>query len=234
MAWFRKTKYTTLRAPTQRNRIPEGMWVKCPECLEILTRKDWDERLKVCPKCGYHERLTARERLAQLLDEGSFEEADATLTSADPLGFTDLKPYPQRIRESMAKTGEMDAIVSGTGRIEGLALSLAVMDFDFNGGSMGAVVGEKVARSIERGLELRLPVLTVCASGGARMQEGALSLMQMAKTSALVGRLGQARLPYLTLLTHPVTGGVTASFAMLGRRDSGRAGSAGGLRPVRA
>jgi acetyl-CoA carboxylase carboxyl transferase subunit beta len=216
MAWFQKTKFTPLRPPAQSCRIPGGIWVKCPQCLEILIRREWEEHLRVCPRCGFHDRLSARERLALLLDEGSFIEADATLVSADPLGFSDLKPYPQRIQESMDKTGELDAVISGLGRIEGEEISIAVMDFDFSGGSMGAVVGEKITRSLERALARRLPALTVCASGGARMQEGIFSLMQMAKTAALVGRLGQARLPYLVLLTHPVTGGVTASFAMLG------------------
>ena len=216
MAWFRKPKYTTLQQPTQRHRIPEGMWFKCPECLEILIKKEWEDRLKVCPKCGFHEPLTARERIAQLTDEGTFEEFDADLFSADPLGFVDSKPYPQRIADSVKKTGERDAVIAGLGRIEGRPISLAVMDFQFNGGSMGSVVGEKIARSMERGLEHRMPVLTVCASGGARMQEGILSLMQMAKTSALIARLGQAHLPYFTLLTHPTTAGVMASFAMLG------------------
>lgn len=216
MTWFRKTKCATLRTPTQQSRIPAGMWFKCPECLEILIKREWEERLRVCPKCGHHDRLTARERIAQLLDEDSFEEYDGGLFSADPLKFVDSKPYPQRIAEAMEKTGERDAVVSGLGRIEGRPLSLAVMDFSFNGGSMGSVVGEKISRSLERGLDERLPVLTVCASGGARMQEGILSLMQLAKTSALIGRLAQAHIPYLTLLTHPTTAGVLASFASLG------------------
>jgi len=216
MAWFHKSKYTTLLPPAQRHRIPEGLWIKCPECLEILTKKDWEERLRVCPKCGHHERLSARDRIVQLVDEGSFEEYDAELVSADPLGFVDSKPYPQRIREAREKTGERDAVVSGLATVGGAPLSLAVMDFHFNGGSMGSVVGEKIARSMERGLERRVAVLTVCASGGARMQEGILSLMQMAKTSALVARLATARIPYLTLLTDPTTAGVMASFASLG------------------
>lgn len=216
MVWFHKPKYTTLRPPALRHRIPEGMWFRCPECLEILVTRDWAEHLKVCPKCGYHERLTARERIEQLIDAGTFEECDAALASADPLGFVDSKPYPQRLAEAQEKTGEREAAVAGMGRILGRPVSLAVMDFQFSGGSMGSVVGEKIARSLERGIERGVPVLTVCASGGARMQEGILSLMQMAKTAALVGRLGQARLPYLVLLTHPTTAGVLASFASLG------------------
>ena len=216
MAWFRKPKYTTLSPPQQRRRIPEGLWLKCPECLEILTRKEWEDKLRVCPKCGFHEQLTARDRLAQLVDADSFEDCDAGLVSADPLGFVDSKSYPRRIEDARKKTGERDAVITGLARRGGRTLSLAVMDFHFNGGSMGSVVGEKLARAMERALAGGLPMLVVCASGGARMQEGILSLMQMAKTSALVARLGQARLPYLTLLTHPTTAGVMASFASLG------------------
>ncbi len=216
MAWFRKNKYTTLQPPAPRGRIPEGLWLKCPHCLEMVMTRDWEDRLKVCPRCNHHQQLTARERIAQLTDPGSFEEFDAGLISADPLGFVDSKPYPVRIEEARRKTGERDAAICGMGMVEGLPLSIAAMDFQFNGGSMGSVVGEKIARSMERGLERRCPVLTVCASGGARMQEGILSLMQMAKTSALVARLGQARLPYFILMTHPTTAGVLASFASLG------------------
>jgi acetyl-CoA carboxylase carboxyl transferase subunit beta len=216
MAWFRKTRYTTLRSPTQRDRIPEGMWRKCSECLEIITNKEWEEGLKVCPKCRHHEPLSARERIRQLIDDGAFEEFDGALTSLDPLGFVDSKPYPVRIQDSRKKTGEPDAVVSGLGTIEGRPVSIAVMDFRFNGGSMGSVVGEKIARSIERGLRQRVPVINVCASGGARMQEGIFSLMQMAKTSAAAARLAQAGLPYFILMTHPTTAGVLASFASLG------------------
>jgi acetyl-CoA carboxylase carboxyl transferase subunit beta len=182
----------------------------------MVTQGAWDSGLKVCPKCGYHERLRARERLEQLIDADSFEEFDSGLVSGDPLGFVDTRPYRQRIEDAQAKTGERDAVVVGLARIDGLPISIGVMDFAFNGGSMGSVVGEKIARSMERGLERKLPVVTVCASGGARMQEGILSLMQMAKTSALVARLGEARLPYVTILTHPTTAGVMASFASLG------------------
>jgi len=217
MTWWRKnSKFTTLKTSDQRSRIPDGMYLKCSECLEIVTKKDWESSLHVCPRCGYHERIDARLRIAQLIDEGTFEEYDAGLTSADPLNFVDSKPYPERLAAACAKSGENEAVVTGIGRLAGRPVSIAVMDFGFNGGSMGSVVGEKIARSMERGLERRLPVLTLCASGGARMQEGILSLMQMAKTSALVGRLGRARLPYLIVLTHPTTAGVMASFASLG------------------
>lgn len=217
MAWWRKkSRFTTLKTADQRSRIPDGMYLKCSECLEIVTKKDWEGSLHVCPRCGYHDRIDARLRIAQLLDEGTFEEYDAGLTSADPLNFVDSKPYPERIVAAREKSGENEAVVAGLGQVEGQPISIAVMDFRFNGGSMGSVVGEKIARSMERGLERRLPVLTVCASGGARMQEGILSLMQMAKTSALVARLGRARLPYIVVLTHPTTAGVMASFASLG------------------
>jgi acetyl-CoA carboxylase carboxyl transferase subunit beta len=216
MAWFRKTRYTTLRSPTQRTRIPEGMWRKCTQCLEIISNKEWEEGHKVCPKCKHHEQLSARERIAQLTDEGTFEEFDKGLTSLDPLQFVDSKAYPDRIRAAQEKTGETDAAVSGVGRIQGKYFSIAAMNFFFNGGSMGSVVGEKIARSIERGIERRIPVLNVCASGGARMQEGMFSLMQLAKTSAAVARLGQAGMPYFILMTNPTTAGVLASFASLG------------------
>lgn len=216
MAWFRKPRYTSLRPPTQRDRIPEGMWRKCRQCQEIITNKEWEEALKVCPKCKFHEPIPARERIAQLLDEGSFVEYDAELAPCDPLGFVDSKPYTDRLREAQAKTGERDAVVGGLGRIGGRPVSIAVMDFRFNGGSMGSVVGEKITRSIERGIAQHVPVINVCASGGARMQEGMLSLMQMAKTSAAIARLGRAGLPYFILMTHPTTAGVLASFASLG------------------
>jgi acetyl-CoA carboxylase carboxyl transferase subunit beta len=216
MSWFKKPKYATLPAPKSRGRIPEGMWVKCPSCLELTTNKVWDDNLSVCVKCGFHERINARTRLEQLLDENSFQELDQQLTSADPLNFVDLKPYRERIAAAQSKTGERDAVISGMGKIQGHPLSIAVMDFQFNGGSMGSVVGEKITRSMERGLKQRVPVLTVCASGGARMQEGMFSLMQMAKTSALIARLGEAGVPYFILLTDPTMAGVMASFAMLG------------------
>lgn len=216
MDWFRKPKYTTLKPPSQRGRIPQGLWIKCPACLETVTRKDWDDAIKVCPKCDHHERLNAQQRIELLLDQGSFVEYDSDLVAADPLSFVDSKPYPERLRDAREKTGLSEAVVCGTGRIGGNPLSLAVMDVAFIGGSMGAAVGEKIARAMERAGEGQMATLLVCCSGGARMQEGAISLLQMAKTSALAARLREARLPLLTLLTDPTTGGVTASFAMLG------------------
>ncbi len=217
MAWFRKPKYTKLERPAAaRARIPQGLLTKCPACLETIIGKDWEEGLKVCPNCQHHERLTACERLAHLLDEGSFVEHDVELTSGDPLGFVDSKPYPQRLEEARSKTGLNEAVVAGLGRIHGRPVSIAVMDMNFVGGSMGCVVGEKIARALERGLEAGVPVVLVCGSGGARMQEGALSLLQMAKTAAVAARLAEVGLPLITVLTDPTTGGVTASFAMLG------------------
>jgi acetyl-CoA carboxylase carboxyl transferase subunit beta len=192
------------------------MWRKCSQCLEIISHKEWEDGLKVCPKCKSHEQLTARQRIDQLIDRDTFQEFDPDLVSLDPLGFVDSKPYPVRIKDARNKTGERDAVISGLGRIEARPVSIAVMDFRFNGGSMGSVVGEKITRSIERGIERHLPVINVCASGGARMQEGMYSLMQMAKTSAAVARLGQAGLPYFILMSHPTTAGVLASFASLG------------------
>lgn len=215
-SWFRKEKYTTLAPPQQRGRIPEGLWLKCPRCIETVVKKDWEDAHKVCPKCGHHDRLTARQRIEQLLDADSFEEMDSGLSSTDPLGFVDAKPYPKRLEEMKEKTGLDEAAVSGLGRIQGFHISAAVMDMNFIGGSMGVVVGEKVARALERALDLRIAALVVCCSGGARMQEGALSLMQMAKTCAVAARLHEAKLPLITLLTDPTTGGVTASFALIG------------------
>lgn len=215
-AWFRKEKYTTLTTPPARGRVPEGLLIKCPHCLESVVKKTWEEGYKVCPGCGFHDHLNARERIVQLLDPDSFVERDADLVSGDPLEFHDSKPYPQRIREACEKTGINEAVVCGIGMIEEHPAAVAIMDGSFIGGSMGSVVGEKIARTVEDGLAKRLPVVLVCCSGGARMQEGVLSLMQMAKTSALIGRLHETRLPLITILTDPTTGGVTASFASLG------------------
>lgn len=216
MAWFRKPKYTTLQRPPSRGRVPEGLLIKCPSCLDAIVKRTWEEAFKVCPNCGYHDRLTAEERLLLLLDTDSFVERDRDLVSGDPLEFNDTKPYTQRVDDARAKTGLNEAVVCGTGRIMDHEISIAVMDMGFIGGSMGLIVGEKIARAMEEGLAKRIPVILVCCSGGARMQEGILSLMQMAKTGALAARLGEARLPLITLLTDPTTGGVTASFASLG------------------
>jgi acetyl-CoA carboxylase carboxyl transferase subunit beta len=191
-------------------------WVKCPGCQEILFRKELERRLNVCPKCGHHLRLTVDQRLVLLADRGSFEELDAELTAADPLGFQDSLPYRQRIQEARARSGHNEALVSGRCTIDGRPVALAVFDFGFLGGSMGSVVGEKLTRLTERALAERLPLIVVSASGGARMQEGILSLMQMAKVSAALERLREQGVPYISVLTDPTTGGVAASLAMLG------------------
>jgi len=190
--------------------------VKCDSCKEIVYRPEVDRGGRICPKCRYPFRISARERIASLVDEGSFEEREAGLASKDPLHFKDTKRYTDRVKAARNKTGLEEAVVTGVGRIGGHPVSLAVFEFAFLGGSMASVVGEKITRAIELAIQKRMPLLIVSASGGARMQEGILSLMQMAKTSAALKRLCDERLPYISLLTDPTTGGVTASFAMLG------------------
>jgi acetyl-CoA carboxylase carboxyl transferase subunit beta len=215
MAWFKKVRKPIEPPADKASRVPEGLWVKCPSCGEILYNKDLVANINVCPKCGHHFRLSATERLKMLFD-GAWQEYDAGLRSIDPLKFTDTKPYQKRLDSSIKGTGLNDAVICATGAIEGIETSVAAMEYGFIGGSMGVVVGEKITRAIERAIERRLPVVIVSCSGGARMMEGALSLMQMAKISAALARLDRARLPYVSLLTDPTTGGVTASFAMLG------------------
>ena len=207
-----------LRMPfgRQRKEFPSHLWTQCPTCGEMLFNKQLARNANVCTKCEHHFRLGARERIELLVDKGTFTEHDVDLTSGDPLGFSDQKPYPQRIQQSQAKSGERDAAICGTARIEENQVELAVMDFEFMGGSMGSVVGEKLTRAAERALVNRTPLLIVSASGGARMQEGTLSLMQMAKILGALDRLDEAGLPYLSIVTDPTTGGVLASFASLG------------------
>ncbi len=214
MAWFRREPAPLPARPTE-SRVPEGLWVKCGSCKEILYRKDVLQNLSVCPKCAFHFRISARERLAMLFD-GPWEEFDSNLVSADPLGFRDTRPYAERLRQGKAKTDSYDALVSAAGEMGGRRTVVAAMEYAFIGGSMGVVVGEKVTRCVERALTERLPLVVVSCSGGARMMEGTLSLMQMAKIAAALSRLHQARLPFLSVLTDPTTGGVTASYAMLG------------------
>jgi acetyl-CoA carboxylase carboxyl transferase subunit beta len=215
MAWFKKERpeSTAPEASAKKVKIPEGLWVKCDNCKEIIYRKEVDKNYKVCPKCDYHFRISASERLPYLVDEGSFLEVEDGLSPRDFLGFKD---YKDKLKVSRKKTGLKDAIISGEAKIGGRPVSLVIMDFNFMGGSMGSVVGEKIARTVERAIENKTPFVSVASSGGARMQEGILSLMQMAKTSAAVARLGQAGLPFISILTDPTFGGVTASFAMLG------------------
>jgi acetyl-CoA carboxylase carboxyl transferase subunit beta len=200
----------------KKKAIPRGLWTKCPKCEQIIYNKELEKNLRVCPKCHHTMRVTARERVAQLIDAGTFQEVGAGLSAVDPLTFSDTAPYAQRLRDSKKKTGENEAAVAGQGLMDGIPVSLAVLDFGFMGGSMGSVVGEKVTLAIERGIEKKCGVMVVSASGGARMQEGILSLFQMAKTSAALARLEKARLPFFSVVTDPTTGGVTASFAMLG------------------
>ena len=215
MAWFRRESAPLAARPAAESRVPEGMWVKCGSCKEILYRKDVLKNLSVCPKCAFHFRVSARERLDMLFD-GAWTEFDRGLVSSDPLGFRDSKAYAERLRAGKAKTDAYDALVSAEGEMGGRRTVIAAMEYAFIGGSMGVVVGEKVTRSVERALEGRLPLVVVSCSGGARMMEGTLSLMQMAKISAALARLRDAALPFVSVLTDPTTGGVTASFAMLG------------------
>jgi acetyl-CoA carboxylase carboxyl transferase subunit beta len=214
MAWFRREP-APLPPREQESRVPEGLWIKCGACREIIYRKEVVKNLSVCPKCSFHFRIGARERL-ELLFDGAWEEFDAALASADPLGFTDTKAYAARLADGKAKTNFWDALVCATGAMGGVPAIVCAMEYAFIGGSMGVVVGEKVTRAVERAARERLPIVVVSCSGGARMMEGALSLMQMGKISAALARLDEARVPFISLLTDPTTGGVTASFAMLG------------------
>ena len=213
MAWFKKTK--EIRTD-KKGKIPEGLWVKCDGCKEIVYKKEVEKNLKICPKCNYHFRISARERLKLLVDEGSFVEADETLASVDPLHFRDSILYKERLKENQGKSGLKEAVISGDALIKTHPVTLVIMDFFFMGGSMGSVVGEKVARAAERALAKKQPLVAVSSSGGARMQEGIFSLMQMAKVSAAMGRLKDNGILYVSVLCDPTFGGVTASFASLG------------------
>src|SRR6185369_8284410 len=200
----------------RRDSYPPDLWTKCPQCSDMLFNKQLEKNDRICPTCGHHFRLSAEARLEMLLDHGSFRERDPGLQSVDPLGFVDQKPYPERVATAQSQTGLRDAAVRGTGVIDGQAVSICVMDFGFMGGSMGAVVGEKVARAAEDAVAERLPLIVVSASGGARMQEGTLALMQLAKTCAVLERVRAARIPYVSVMSDPTTGGVFASYAVLG------------------
>jgi acetyl-CoA carboxylase carboxyl transferase subunit beta len=213
MAWFKKSKEIKT---DKKVKIPEGLWVKCESCREIIYKKEIDKNLRICPKCNYHFRISARERLKLLVDEGSFAEMDAGLFSRDPLNFKDKVLYKEKLEENKRKTGLEDAAISGEATVEGHPIVLVIMDFSFIGGSMGSVVGEKIVRAAEVATETGRPLVTVASSGGARMQEGIFSLMQMARVSAAVGRLKDNGLLYISILADPTFGGVTASFAMLG------------------
>ena len=214
MSWFRREPEPLPRQELE-SRVPEGLWAKCTGCKEIIYRKEIAKNLNVCPKCGYHFRICARERLALLYD-GPWTEFDRGLVSSDPLGFVDTKAYTRRLRDGRSQTNCLDALVSSIGEVGGLKTVICAMEYAFIGGSMGVVVGEKVTRAIEKCAHERLPLIVVSCSGGARMMEGALSLMQMAKISAALAHLDEAGVPFISVLTDPTTGGVTASFAMLG------------------
>ena len=220
MAWFKRARKPIAPPKAKPSRVPEGLWVKCPDCSQIIYNKDLATNLHVCPKCGHHFRLGAADRLATLLDAGWIEH-DRQLVSTDPLDFTDTKPYKKRLEDSSAATGLKDAVIVASGSIDGIRAVVAAMEYEFIGGSMGVVVGEKIARGIERAIAEQCAMVIVCCSGGARMMEGALSLMQMAKVCGALARLDRARLPYIAVLTDPTTGGVTASFAMLGDLNIG-------------
>jgi acetyl-CoA carboxylase carboxyl transferase subunit beta len=215
VAWFKKAR-KPIEARDKASRVPEGLWVKCPSCARAIYNKELQAGLQVCPQCAHHFRLSAAERLGMLFDEGVWTTHDAGLRSTDPLGFVDTKPYRDRLVASIRTTGLNDAVIVGSGMLDGLPTVIAAMEYSFIGGSMGVVVGEKITRAAERALDTAAPLVVICCSGGARMMEGALSLMQMAKISAALGRLDRAGLPYIAVLTDPTTGGVTASFAMLG------------------
>jgi len=213
MAWFKKTK--EIKAE-KKVKIPEGLWIKCDSCREIIYKREIEKNLNVCPKCNYHFRISAHDRIRFIADEDSFIETDIELQTTNPLNFQDNMPYTIRIEENKKKSGLNEAVIYGDALIKDRTVVLALMDFSFMGGSMGSVVGEKIARAVERALEKRVPLITVASSGGARMQEGMFSLMQMAKVSAAIARLKESDVLYISILADPTFGGVTASFAMLG------------------
>jgi acetyl-CoA carboxylase carboxyl transferase subunit beta len=215
MVWFKKARKGIAADTAKPSRVPEGLWVKCPGCSQILYNKDLAQNMSVCPKCSHHFRIGAFDRLRTLFD-GGWIEYDGGLVSTDPLHFSDTKPYAARLKTSFEATGMKDAVVVAQGRIDGFEAIIAAMEYGFIGGSMGVVVGEKITRAIERAVANRRPLIIISSSGGARMMEGALSLMQMAKICSALARLDQERIPYISVLTDPTTGGVTASFAMLG------------------
>ena len=217
MAWFKKENKPVEALPSDERRVKtEGLWIKCENCRSIIWKKDLEANWEVCPKCEYHFRLNAKRRLDLLLDDSEWTERDPDLASTDPLKFVDIKPYAQRLREAQDKLGINDAVLTAEGRLNGRPIICCSMEFAFAGGSMGAVVGEKVTRAAERSAEKKMPLVIISCSGGARMQEGVVSLMQLAKVSAALARLDEAHVPYISVLTDPTTGGVTASFAMLG------------------
>jgi len=215
MTWFKRQTGEVDASGEKRVRT-EGLWVKCDSCRKVIWKKDLEENLNVCPHCNRHFRIDARTRLAQLLDNGQYDTFDDGLASTDPLQFADLKPYSQRLRQAQKETGLADAVINAAGSLEGRPVVVSAMEYSFIGGSMGAVVGEKITRAVERATSDGRPLIVVSASGGARMMEGVISLMQLAKISAALARMDSAKVPYISVLTDPTTGGVTASYAMLG------------------
>jgi acetyl-CoA carboxylase carboxyl transferase subunit beta len=215
MGWFKRSKQN-ISAESHKREIPDGQWVKCAECGEIIHIKQLELNMWTCIKCDFHFRIGSTEYISILFDEGTFAEMDAGMKSGDPLQFSDTKKYTQRIASTVRETGLKDAVRTGTGNIDGRQVSFACMDFKFIGGSMGSVVGEKISRAIDTAIEKRIPMIIISQSGGARMMEGAYSLMQMAKTSARLAKLNEEKIPYISVLTDPTTGGTTASYAMLG------------------
>jgi acetyl-CoA carboxylase carboxyl transferase subunit beta len=215
MTWF-KRQAGELDTSGEKKVRTEGLWVKCEQCRQIIWKKDLEDNLNVCPKCDKHFRIDARARLAQLLDDNQYDITDADLVSTDPLKFVDLKAYSSRLKQAQSDTGLKDAVINAHGKLNGRPVIVSAMEYSFIGGSMGAVVGEAITRAIEQATDSKQPIIIISASGGARMMEGVVSLMQLAKISAALARLDEARVPYISVLTDPTTGGVTASFAMLG------------------
>jgi len=215
MAWFKRSKENIATA-TQKTDVPDGTWIKCSECGEMMHKKQWESNMYLCTKCSHHFRIGSEEYFKILLDEDSFKEMDKKMRSMDPLEFEDTKPYKKRLEETIKSTNLFDAIRIGTGKIDGIEVVIACMDFGFIGGSMGSVVGEKISRAIDRSLKTKNPLIIISSSGGARMMEGAISLMQLAKTSTKLAKLDEEKVPYISILTNPTTGGTTASFSMLG------------------
>ncbi|HUX93271.1 MAG TPA: acetyl-CoA carboxylase, carboxyltransferase subunit beta [Ignavibacteriaceae bacterium] len=215
MAWFKRSK-ENISPDSQKKDLPDGLWEKCTSCGEIIHKKQLEANLWTCTKCGFHFRIGSKEYIEVVLDKGTFREMDKRMKSADPLEFADTKKYKDRIQETIKKLGLNDAVKTGTGKINGMDVAFGCMDFKFIGGSMGSVVGEKLSRLIDRSFKNKIPLIIISASGGARMMEGAFSLMQMAKTSSRLARLADAHVPYISVLTDPTTGGTTASYAMLG------------------
>lgn len=215
MAWF-KRESAELDTSGEKKVRTEGLWVKCENCRQIIWKKDLEDNMNVCPKCDKHFRIDARARLALLMDENEYEILDANISSTDPLKFVDLKPYSSRLKQAQKDTGLKDAVINANGKVMGRPVVASVMEYAFIGGSMGSVVGEMITRAVERAADTRTPLIIVSASGGARMMEGVISLMQLAKISSALAKLDKAKVPYISLLTDPTTGGVTASFAMLG------------------